>query len=296
MRGVATFPDEQGARLFADVLSVQDIETQVSEGPPGAFTVWVLEEGKVEESRAAYAAFARDPQAPEHAAASGAVERKRRAAGAARERSLEGVVAVRRAWSPGAGSTRATVAIAVLSVAATLVTRMGADGRLFSHLMIGPPEEFGRPFEHILRGEVWRLFTPALVHLGVLHILFNMWWFVDLGGVVERRVGTPAFLGLVLFTAAVSNAAQYAFVGSPFFGGMSGVLYALFGYVWVRGKLDPGFGLGTPPSTAVVLLVWLGLGFTGSLGSVANVCHVSGLVAGAVAGALHRSAPRRRRA
>jgi GlpG protein len=70
------------------------------------------------------------------------------------------------------------------------------------------------------------------------------------------------------------------------FGGMSGVLYALFGYIWVRGRLDSSLGLAMPPNTATILLVWLGLGFTGALGNVANVAHLGGLVSGALMGAL----------
>ena len=65
---------------------------------------------------------------------------------------------------------------------------------------------------------------------------------------------------------------------------MSGVLYALFGYVWVRGKLDPLFSLVLPPATAVILMVWLVLGFVGKAGSVANFTHLGGLIAGAIIG------------
>jgi len=91
---------------------------------------------------------------------------------------------------------------------------------------------------------------------------------------------------LVLISAVFSNAAQYVVAQNPYFGGMSGVLYALFGYVWVRGRLDPTMGIAIPRSTVIVLIAWLMLGFANVLGPVANYAHLGGLVVGAMLGGL----------
>src|SRR4029450_246746 len=106
-------------------------------------------------------------------------------------------------------------------------------------------------------------------------------WLLDLGSALESRLGALRYVALVLLTAAFSNASQYLFAGSPFFGGMSGVRYALFGYMWIRGRLDSTFGLAMPESTIVILLVLLVVGFTGLLGNTANIAHLGGLVSGA---------------
>jgi GlpG protein len=175
----------------------------------------------------------------------------------------------------------------VISVLVTALVSIGKKPELADWLFIGKGEEvvFGRPFFTVLHGQVWRLVTPVFLHLSPIHLLFNMWWLFDLGSLIERRFGPWRFLVLVLFFAIISNTCQYAFAGSPFFGGMSGVIYALFGYVWLRGRLDPNLGFFVPTSAAMILLVWLALGFTGSLGAVANVAHLSGLVSGVVMGA-----------
>jgi len=289
MREIASFPDEKAAKLFADVLCARNIDTELSKAKDGGFVVWVLEERHVEVSRAAWAAFDANPEAPEHTAAAGCVDRKNRQEEVEQRRSRHEVINVRSGWAASAGRRpQFTFVLIALSIATTLITSFGHRQDLVALISIGTPEEplLGQTFWHVLHGQVWRLITPIFLHLDFFHILFNMWWLYDLGTVIETRIGTARFATLVLLSAIVSNVAQYYYLPSPSFGGMSGVLYALFGYVWVRAKLDRTFGLVLPPSTAVILMVWLLLGFTGVFGNVANGTHLAGLISGCAIGAL----------
>ncbi|MFM2420563.1 MAG: hypothetical protein RL385_5286 [Pseudomonadota bacterium] len=127
--------------------------------------------------------------------------------------------------------------------------------------------------------EPWRFVTPVLIHFGVLHILFNALWLKDLGRVIEMVHGTRYLAVFVLVSGALSNVAQFEIVGSPLFGGLSGVVYGLLGLIWLSGKLRPGLGYGLPPHTVQLMLLWLALGFIGNFG-VANYCHLGGLVVG----------------
>jgi GlpG protein len=74
-------------------------------------------------------------------------------------------------------------------------------------------------------------------------------------------------------------------LGGPYFGGMSGVLYGLFGYIWLRGQCDPASGLALSPTTVWTLMIWFFLCLFGIIGSVANGTHVVGLVLGVLWGA-----------
>jgi GlpG protein len=136
----------------------------------------------------------------------------------------------------------------------------------------------------IRHGELWRLVTPIFIHFTPLHIIFNMMWLRDLGSMIEARRSTLQLALLTLVIAAGSNLAQYYFGHAPNFGGMSGVVYGLLGYVWIRGKLDPGSGLGLHPSTVIMMMLWLVAGFARLLGPIANSAHLSGLVIGVVWG------------
>jgi GlpG protein len=135
----------------------------------------------------------------------------------------------------------------------------------------------------VRRGEIWRLFTPSIIHLGFLHIIFNMLWLRDLGSMIEARQGALTLAVLVLVFAVLSNFGQY-YVSGPGFGGMSGVVYGLLGYIWIRGKMDPGSGLFLHPSTVNMMLIWFVLCYTGLLGplvgGIANTTHAVGLAAG----------------
>ena len=66
----------------------------------------------------------------------------------------------------------------------------------------------------------------------------------------------------------------------PVFGGMSGVVYGLLGYVWIRGKFDPGSGLYLHSYTVTMMIIWFVACLTGVLGPIANTAHAAGLVMG----------------
>jgi GlpG protein len=129
------------------------------------------------------------------------------------------------------------------------------------------------------------LITPIFIHFGLQHLLFNMLVLRDLGGIVETCQGSRRLALLVVVFALGSNLGQYVLAG-PFFGGMSGVLYGIFGYIWVRSQCDPGSGLALSPLTVGIMLVWFFLCLYGVVGTVANGAHGVGLVMGIVWGGL----------
>ena len=110
-----------------------------------------------------------------------------------------------------------------------------------------------------------------------------MLWLFRLGSMIEGLLGQGRFILLLLGISGLSNVAQYLYAG-PGFGGMSGVNYGLFGYVWMRGKYDPSSGLYLTPQDKMLMLVWFVVCFTNVVGPVANTAHAAGLVAGAVWG------------
>ncbi len=93
-------------------------------------------------------------------------------------------------------------------------------------------------FTNILEGEIWRIFTPTLLHTEILHLLFNMLWLWMLGKMIEKNLKIFSYIVFIAVTAVVTNTIQYLTTG-PFFMGFSGVVSAMAGYIWVRKKRAP---------------------------------------------------------
>ncbi len=153
----------------------------------------------------------------------------------------------------------------------------------------------GPLFESIRQGQVWRLFTPAVLHGNLMHLFFNILWLFFLGTLVEQRLGFMRFLALILFVALFSNICQYMMSGANFLG-LSGIITGLVGYIWVRKRHDywP-----VPKVTILMIAVFVsGSALLQTLfflvGSelttgLANTAHITGALAGALAGVYERS-------
>ncbi|MBL0587144.1 rhomboid family intramembrane serine protease GlpG [Aeromonas caviae] len=136
--------------------------------------------------------------------------------------------------------------------------------------------------------QAWRYVTPAFIHFSVLHLVFNLLWWWYLGGQIEQRLGSGKLFILLIVGAALPNIAEF-FASGPRFGGLSGVVYALLGYSWLRTRLQPDCGLAMPPALMGFMLVWLVLGFLDMLGTpTANMAHLAGLLVGLAQGWLDR--------
>lgn len=136
------------------------------------------------------------------------------------------------------------------------------------------------PYDDSVKFEAWRYITPAFVHFSILHIGFNlaMWWY--LASQTEQKLGTGKLFVIMIVSALVSNWTQSLFSGASF-GGLSGVVYALIGYVGFTGLRNPAKGIGVPTGLIVFSIVWLIIGQMGVLAdTIANAAHFGGFLIG----------------
>lgn len=275
MRPIGPLENEEQAQVFADYLLLRDIVAQVESNGKGGWLLWVVDEDKVAESAALLSRFRSMPDAEEfHQAPAAAADHRRTTAKEQRQAAtnvhrsdLSGVMR-------GGGLT---MLLLIVCVAVSLATQMGQNAAWAGWLKIS--------LAQVSEGQIWRLFTPVFLHFSLWHLLFNLLWLRDLGSVLEGKLGTMAFAFVVALVAVASNLAQFA-VGGSGFGGMSGVIYGLFGYIWIRGKREFDFGVVLSPMTSGMLMVFLAMGMFGLLGATANAAHFVGLIAGGALGGL----------
>lgn len=166
-----------------------------------------------------------------------------------------------------------TMVLIAICLLVAVLSRLGEDETALMSLYIVDLTQA----EGGLNGELWRWLTPAFIHFGAIHLLFNMMWLWDLGRAIEFRKGSAFYVGFVLVLAVVANLVQYFITGYPRFGGMSGVVYGFLGYVWIMGRRSPRFGMALPQQTVVFMGIWFVLCWTGVLGPIANWAHTAGL-------------------
>ena len=77
MRPIGQLETEAQARTLADYLFVRDIEAQVEPAKAGTWTVWVVDEERVDEGKALLSRFRSMPDAEEFYQASAVAERRR---------------------------------------------------------------------------------------------------------------------------------------------------------------------------------------------------------------------------
>lgn len=204
-----------------------------------------------------------------------------------------------------------TIAIIAISVVASLTSHFGQprgsrdpntttlEEKTYYGLSFVDRRDYvreGDPFASIKKGQWWRFITPMFLHGDEFHLAFNMLWIFFLGSAIERLHGSFFLLGLILITQTAGMMLQVmlpdasflpeSLRGSPFAIGASGAVYGLFGFLWIRPYVSPGYPVHLVPSNVVLMLGWLVICMTPMMGNVANGAHLGGLLAGVVAAAV----------
>ena len=323
MRVLHVFEDPALAKRLSEALEGEGVGTHVQPGRDGGAQLFVQDDDDLEAAKAALAMFLEAPDDPRFGEAAKRARDARRAQAkrdAEVDRKVRRARASLEAATAGhAGPmSRALVGIAaVLTAVTSLAPKSGdvfdlidfqalVDSR-YGFVSVGAVERFfGGVWDlTILRGELWRLVTPFFVHapwlsvdpdtgspngfslFGAAHLVFNGMWLLAIGGMLERERGPWRMLGIFLATAWAGEILESLYFGPangvPHAIGMSGAVYGLLGYCYVRGRYDPTVRLGIPKQTMMWMLAWLVLGFSG-FARIANGAHLGGLLFGCLLG------------
>ena len=87
----------------------------------------------------------------------------------------------------------------------------------------------------IIQGELWRLFTPMFIHIGLEHLALNLLTLYFLGVQLEQLFGKWRFLALYLISGVGGNILSFA-LSSNISAGASTSLFGFFGAYLMLGE------------------------------------------------------------
>jgi membrane associated rhomboid family serine protease len=183
--------------------------------------------------------------------------------------------------------TWAIIAICVAVFLADTVLAGGADISLFGSG--GPLVERGLiNAQAVAAGEWWRIFSSAFLHLGLLHLGFNMYALWLFGPIMEQLYGHLEYAVLYLLCAAGGSVLTIIAAPDSSAAGASGAIFGLFGLAFVvsrRRHLLLG-----PQARAILSqaggLLLINLLITFTIPQISWTGHVGGLIVGVLIGLL----------
>lgn len=326
MRLIGTVPTESDATRLGDFLLTVGLPNHVEPNTAGdAWLIWIERDDDVEQGQLRFREYQANPNEPKYAEATAAARAVRQQQQKAAERRRRNYTDVRTSWAglPRFG-TPVTIAIVAICGFIFVLQQTEFAPQIYDWLLFYEPVGFARlallertgnvdpdlimaaatqratladqftmrdAFALVGKGQIWRLVSPTLLHASPWHLLFNIWAFLTIGGMIESRKGLFTMLNLALWGAVLSCCAQAAWdaitpMGGVGFVGLSGVVYSAFGYAWMRGRYTPQERIGLPVQQMSFMLAWLFICMMGCVGAVANMAHAVGLLVGITIGAL----------
>ena len=117
----------------------------------------------------------------------------------------------------------------------------------------------------------YRLFTSMFLHIGILHLLCNMYSLYIIGKEVENVFGKVKYLIIYLLSGIAGSILSLAFNHNTICAGASGAIFGLLGALLY-------FGATLTRTIIPVIVLNLIIGFTSS--GIDNAAHIGGLVGG----------------
>lgn len=146
----------------------------------------------------------------------------------------------------------------------------------------------------ILNGEWWRLFTSCFIHIGILHLVLNMYALVSIGSMLEGLIGSSRYILGYILTGLAGSAASVWWNGFTVSAGASGAIFGLFGIFFAlltSNLIQREARMPLLKNIGIFILLNLALGMRGGIDSAG---HIGGLVSGILIGYIFYFALKRR--
>ncbi len=136
----------------------------------------------------------------------------------------------------------------------------------------------------IMNSEFYRLFTSAFLHIGLIHLMFNMWALYVVGPQVENLFGKAKFLIIYFGGILISSLVSLVFIDVvTVSAGASGAIFALFGALLYFGYNYRAY-LGNVMLRQILPVIGINIVIGLITPGINNAAHLGGLVGGLLLG------------
>ena len=139
-----------------------------------------------------------------------------------------------------------------------------------------------RPYT--LEGQSWRLLTNCFLHIGILHLLFNMYALLYIGLLLEPRLGSGRFGIAYLVTGLLASITSLYWHPMTVSAGASGAIFGMYGVflaMLTTNLIDKS--VRKPLFVSIAIFVGYNL-LNGMKGGIDNAAHLGGLISGMIIG------------
>lgn len=135
-----------------------------------------------------------------------------------------------------------------------------------------------------LDGEWWRLITNCFLHIGIFHLLMNMYALLYIGLLLEPHLGKSRFLSAYLLTGIVASMTSLWWHDLTISAGASGAIFGMYG-VFLAMLTTNLIEKSARKALLVSILIFVGYNLmNGMKGGIDNAAHIGGLISGIVIG------------
>ncbi|MBX0333720.1 rhomboid family intramembrane serine protease [Pontibacter sp. HSC-14F20] len=140
---------------------------------------------------------------------------------------------------------------------------------------------------YTLTGEPWRLFTSMFLHIGIIHLLVNMYALVSIGGALEPLVGRKQFITAYILCGLAGSLASLWWDQQRISAGASGAIFGMFGMFMTMVLLEQRMTWAEKKGMVFNMLGVIALNLVfGLKGGIDNAAHTGGLLLGIAYGAV----------
>lgn len=135
-----------------------------------------------------------------------------------------------------------------------------------------------------LAGEWWRLLTNCFLHIGIFHLLMNMYALMYIGLLLEPHLGRIRFLSAYLLAGIVASVTSLWWHDLTVSAGASGAIFGMYGLFLVLLTTDL-IEKNARKTLLTSITIFVGYNLINGLkGGIDNAAHIGGLISGVIIG------------